>query len=79
MLECDIPREKEEGMSRNKSVATGLLVVGIVILLVSALADVVGIGGSPNVLGYRQMSGIAVGAVLAIVGAILYWWAGREA
>lgn len=66
-------------MSRLRSVATGLLVVGIVILLVSALADVLGIGGSPNVLGYWQMSGIAVGAVLAIVGAIVYWWAGREA
>ncbi len=66
-------------MSRLRSVAAGLLVVGIVILLVSALADVLGIGGSPNVLGYRQLSGIAVGAVLAIVGAVLYWWVGREA
>lgn len=65
-------------MSRMRSVAIGLLVVGIVVLLVSALADVLGIGGSPNVLGYRQLSGIAVGAVLAVVGAILYWWAGRE-
>lgn len=66
-------------MSTNKRVATGLLVVGILILLVSALADVVGIGGSPNVLGYRQITGIGVGAVLAIVGVILYWWVGREA
>jgi uncharacterized membrane protein len=65
-------------MSRLRSVGVGLLVAGILILLVSALADVLGIGGSPNVLGYRQLSGIAVGAVLAIVGAVLYWWVGRE-
>ncbi len=66
-------------MPRLRSVGVGLLVAGILILLVSALADVLGIGGSPNVLGYRQLSGIAVGAVLAIVGAVLYWWVGREA
>lgn len=66
-------------MPRLRSVGVGLLVAGILILLVSALADVLGIGGSPNVLGYWQLSGIAVGGVLAIVGAVLYWWVGREA
>ena len=66
------------GMPRNRSVAVGLLVTGIVILLGSALADVLGIGGAPNVLGYRQLAGIAVGAVVAVVGAVLYWWAGKQ-
>ncbi len=65
-------------MSR-KSVAIVLLVVGIVVLLVSASADIVGLGSDPNVFGYRQLAGSVAGAILALVGALLYWRAGRQA
>jgi uncharacterized membrane protein YccC len=53
--------------------------VGMVILLASALADVIGLGGQPLVFGYKQVAGSAVGAVVAVVGVVLYWRAGRRA
>jgi cation transporter-like permease len=69
----------EVSMMGNKSVAVGLIVVGIVVLLASALADVIGLGGQPLVFGYKQVAGSAVGAVLTVVGVVLYWRAGRRA
>jgi hypothetical protein len=65
-------------MSRAKNIAMIILVVGILVLLASVLADVIGVGGSPRVFGYRQMMGAAVGCILAIAGAVLYWWSGRH-
>jgi hypothetical protein len=41
------------------------------------VADIVGFGASPLVFGYKQLAGSAVGAALAIVGAVLYWRAAR--
>jgi len=64
-------------MSRNKGLAIVILVVGIVTLLASALADIMGVGANPLVFGYIQLAGSAVGAVLVIVGALLYWRASR--
>jgi len=46
-------------------------------LLGSALADIIGVGANPLVFGYKQLAGAAVGAVLVIIGALLYWWASR--
>jgi hypothetical protein len=66
-------------MTKRRTLGVVLLVAGIVILLVSALADVVGLGGSATVFGYRQMLGSALGAVIAVVGAVLYWGAARQA
>jgi uncharacterized membrane protein YccC len=70
-------RAVEVAMMRNKNLAIGLLVVGLAILLGSALADIVGLGGSPFVFGYKQLAGSAVGAVLSIAGVVFYWRAGR--
>jgi uncharacterized membrane protein len=36
------------------------------------------VGGHPQVFGYKQMAGTVVGAIIAAVGALLYWWTGRE-
>lgn len=66
-------------MTTSKIIAIVLLVVGIAILLVSALGDIVGLGSAPNVFGYKQVAGAAVGGIVAIVGAVLYWRAGRQA
>ena len=66
-------------MSRNRSLAVGLVVVGVALLLVSAMADIVGLGATRLVFGYKQLAGSAVGAVLAIIGAVLYWRAGKGA
>ncbi len=49
-----------------------ILVVGIVVLLVSLGADVIGIGASPKFFGYRQVAGALAGIILALVGAFLY-------
>lgn len=44
-----------------------LIGVGIIILLVSLLADVLGIGGYPGI-GFKQIIGAVVGAVIVIIG-----------
>jgi len=62
-----------------KNIAVIILVVGILALLASILADVIGVGGSPRVFGYWQMTGAAVGAILAVAGVVIYWWSGRQA
>lgn len=67
----------EVSMKRNKSLAAAIVAVGVVILLVSAMADIIGMGGNPLVFGYKQLAGSAVGGVLALAGAVLYWWFGR--
>jgi hypothetical protein len=67
----------EVAMTGNKGWSVAILVVGLVVLLGSALADILGLGASPLVFGYRQLAGSAVGLVLVVVGAVLYWRAGR--
>jgi uncharacterized membrane protein len=54
-----------------KGLSLILIVVGIIILLVSLLADMIGIGGYPG-MGYKQIIGAIVGAVISIIGFILY-------
>ena len=54
-----------------KGLSLILIVIGIIILLVSLLADMIGIGGYPGV-GYKQIIGAIVGAVISIIGLILY-------
>jgi hypothetical protein len=53
------------------------LAVGLALLLGSALADIMGVGANPLVFGYKQLAGSVVGAVLVIIGASLYWRAGK--
>lgn len=65
-------------MVGNKTIASVVIALGVLILLASALADIVGLGGSPQVFGYRQIAGSLVGAIIGAVGVVLYWWAGRE-
>jgi len=62
---------------RNKPLGIVVLAVGLVLLLGSALADIMGVGATPLVFGYKQLAGAAVGAVVAIIGALLYWWTNR--
>jgi hypothetical protein len=52
----------------NKTLGTILLIVGIVVALVFALADVIGIGSYPSGFGLVQIVGLIVGLVLAVVG-----------
>jgi hypothetical protein len=47
---------------------------GVLVVLVSALADVLRIGGEPG-FGYKQGIGVLVGIVLMMTGA---WWKHRR-
>jgi hypothetical protein len=49
-----------------KTVAMVLLVVGVLLFLISAAADSLGIGGYPGI-GMKQVAGIVVGVVLAAI------------
>jgi hypothetical protein len=54
----------------NKTIGIIVCVVGVIILLVSLLADAIGIGGSAGI-GTYQIIGAVLGAVIAVVGAYL--------
>ena len=47
-------------------------VVGLLVLLVSALADVIGVGRFIGTFGPRQIAGTVAGALVLIVGVVLY-------
>jgi hypothetical protein len=53
-------------MTQRKS-ALVILVVGVLLALVSLLADALGIGGEPG-FGYKQGAGLLVGVVLVAIG-----------
>ena len=54
-------------MNRKKTVGGVLLGGGILLLILSLLADVLGVGGAPG-FGYKQILGTVVGVVAAIRG-----------
>jgi len=54
-----------------KSFGVLLIVVGVIILAVSLLADVLGFGSDLSAIGWRQQLGAAVGLVVAVVGIFL--------
>jgi hypothetical protein len=57
-------------MSKN-SIGIGLIIVGAIVLSVSLLADVLGIGQFPSAIGPVQLAGVAVGLVIAVIGIVL--------
>jgi hypothetical protein len=57
-------------MNVKKIVSVVLLVVGVIVLLLSLTADVIGIGGNPA-FGMYQILGTIGGAIVAGVGLVL--------
>ena len=51
-----------------------VLGLGVLVALVSVLADAVGIGGQPG-FGYKQGAGVLVGIALIFAG---LWWKRRR-
>jgi hypothetical protein len=47
-----------------------LIVVGVLLALLSALADVIGVGGTPG-MGFAQIAGLVVGIAGVVVGIYL--------
>lgn len=64
-------------MSRGR-MGVVVAVVGAAVLVLSALADVIGVGGENDAFGSRQVIGVIVGAVILVVGLALVA-AGRRA
>jgi hypothetical protein len=61
----------DEKVETKKIAGVILIVAGIVLLLLSLTADLFGIGTSPGAFGWKQIVGVAVGAITAVVGLIL--------
>ena len=57
-------------MKDNKKIGIMLLVVGVVILVLSLVADIIGLGGAPG-FGPNQILGTVVGAIVTITGLVL--------
>ncbi len=57
-------------MTWEKASGTFLLVLGAVLLVVSLLADLLGVGVSPG-FGYRQIVGVVLGAIALIRGILV--------
>jgi uncharacterized membrane protein len=51
------------------NIAVMMLVIGIVLALVSLLADPIGIGSAG--FGWKQITGVVIGVVLAVIGGVL--------
>ena len=50
----------------------GVIAIGVIILVVSVLADPIGIG-SEDTFGWRQIVGVIVGASIAAIGIVMAW------
>jgi hypothetical protein len=55
----------------NKTIGTVLLVAGVILLLASLTADVIGIGEAPDAFGIRQIAGVVVGVIAAVAGFVM--------
>jgi hypothetical protein len=55
----------------NKQIGMVLLGIGVIVLLLSLLANFIGTGAAPG-FGYKQITGTVVGAIVAIVGYVVY-------
>lgn len=58
-------------MEDKRKATITLIVAGIIILLVSLLADPVGIGSSSSTFGSLQMAGTVAGAIVTLLGLML--------
>ena len=54
-----------------RTLGMALIVVGVIIILVSLLADTIGLGAQPDIIGWRQILGAVIGAALGIGGVVL--------
>ncbi len=65
-------------MSR-RSLGFVVTAVGVIVVAVAAFADPIGIGGAEDTFGWKQIVGVVVGAVVAVVGIILAVRGGKPA
>ena len=65
----DGERKREDAVSR-KALGIIVAVLGVALLVISALADVIGIGGGDD-FGYLQLAGVVIGAFGAVFGGLV--------
>jgi hypothetical protein len=54
-----------------RTIGIAMIFIGVLLALVSLLADVIGVGWHPEVFGWKQILGTAAGIVLSLVGLYL--------
>ena len=59
----------------NKTIGIIVIIVGVLLAAVSLLADVLGLGGDPNAVGWKQFLGAGVGILVVIIGV---WFVNRK-
>jgi predicted phage tail protein len=56
-------------MSR-KTIGLGLIIIGIVIIAGSLLADVLGLGAASGAIGWKQLLAAGIGLIVGVVGVV---------
>jgi len=51
-----------------KSISIILIIAGIILFIISLIADLIGIGGDLTAFGWKQITGVAVGLLLFLIG-----------
>ena len=54
-----------------------LVLVGGAVVVLSLLADPIGLGSGDSAFGWKQVTGTVVGAIVLAVGAVALLWARR--
>ena len=54
-----------------KKWGVGLIVLGLIVGGISILADTVGVGAQPGIIGWKQLLGAGLGVVIFISGVVL--------
>ena len=55
----------------NRNLVIAMLVIGILIILISLLADVIGIGAAAGGIGWKQILGAGVGVLVCLAGIVI--------
>jgi hypothetical protein len=62
-------RRQNPGIDR-KLLATLIVILGVLIILVSALAEPLGLGSEGGKFGWKQILGVVIGALLLVAGIV---------
>lgn len=53
-----------------KTISLAAIIIGLIVTLISLMADLVGIGSYPGI-NYAQLGGAALGLILVLIGLLL--------
>jgi sulfite exporter TauE/SafE len=58
-------------MSQGRILAIAFIVIGVILAIVSALADQIGLGAPTSTFGWKQLLGLVLGILLVVAGVVL--------